>query len=43
MVDGQCLQPCHVVAINGIQFTADAEYPLHDGDAIVLLSADAGG
>jgi molybdopterin converting factor small subunit len=43
VVDGQRLQPCYVVAINGIQFTADAKHPLRDGDAIVLLSADAGG
>ncbi len=43
VVDGQRLQPSYVVAINGIQFTADAKHPLADGDAIVLLSADAGG
>ena len=43
VVDGQRLQPCYVVAINGIQFTADAEHPLRDGDAIILLAADAGG
>jgi molybdopterin synthase sulfur carrier subunit len=43
VVDGPCLQPRYVVAINGLQFTADATHPLRDGDAIVLLSADAGG
>jgi molybdopterin converting factor small subunit len=43
VVDGQRLQPCYVVAINGIQFTADAKHPLRDGDAIILLAADAGG
>ena len=43
VVDGQRLRPFYVVAINGIQFTADARHPLADGDAIVLLSADAGG
>ena len=43
VVDGQRLQPCYVVAINGVQFTADATHPLRDGDAIILLSADAGG
>jgi len=43
VVDGPRLQPRYVVAINGIQFTADAAHPLADGDAIVLLSADAGG
>ena len=43
VVDGTRLQPCYVVAINGIQFTADATHPLREGDAIVLLSADAGG
>jgi molybdopterin synthase sulfur carrier subunit len=43
VVDGPRLQRCYVVAINGIQFTADAAHPLRDGDAIVLLSADAGG
>ena len=43
VVDGRLLKPCYVVAINGIQFTADAEHPLRDGDAIILLAADAGG
>jgi molybdopterin converting factor small subunit len=43
VVDGQRLRPSYVVAINGVQFTADAGHPLRDGDAIVLLSADAGG
>ena len=43
VVDGKQLQPCYVVAINGIQFTADATHPLRDGDAIILLAADAGG
>ena len=43
VVDGKCLRPSYVVAINGIQFTADAEHPLRDGDAIILLAADAGG
>jgi len=43
VVDGQRLHPCYVVAINGVQFTADAKHPLTAGDAIVLLSADAGG
>jgi molybdopterin converting factor small subunit len=43
VVDGQRLQPSYVVAINGIQFTADAKHPLRDGDAVVLLAADAGG
>ena len=42
VVDGQRLQPCYVVAI-GVQFTSDAKHPLREGDAIVLLSADAGG
>ena len=43
VVDGQRLRPFYVVAINGVQFTADAKHPLRDGDAIILLSADAGG
>jgi molybdopterin converting factor small subunit len=43
VVDGQRLQPCYVVAINGVQFTSDAKHLLADGDAIVLLSSDAGG
>jgi len=43
VVDGQRLRPFYVVAINGVQFTADATHPLRDGDAIILLSADAGG
>ena len=43
VVDGQRLQPSYVVAINGVQFTSDAKHLLRDGDAIVLLSSDAGG
>lgn len=43
VVDGECLQPFYVVAINGVQFTAEAEHPLNDGDVVVLLAADGGG
>jgi molybdopterin converting factor small subunit len=43
VVDGECLQPFYVVAINGIHFTAEARHPLRDGDVVVLLAADAGG
>jgi molybdopterin converting factor small subunit len=37
------LQPQYIVAVNGIQFTADPKTPIADGDALVLISADAGG
>lgn len=37
------LSPAYVVAINGTQFDDDPERPLRDGDAVVILSAQAGG
>ena len=43
VVDGERLQPCYLVAVNGVQFTADPRTPLADGDVVVLVSAEAGG
>jgi sulfur-carrier protein len=37
------LAPSYMIAVNGLQMTADPATPLRDGDALVLLSADAGG
>jgi molybdopterin converting factor small subunit len=33
----------YVVNLNGERFVADVNTPLHTGDAILILSADAGG
>jgi sulfur-carrier protein len=43
VVDGERLNPSYLVAVNGVQLTADAGHPLRDGDILVLVSADAGG
>lgn len=43
VVDGEQLGACYLVAVNGLQLTADPRTPLADGDVIVLLAADAGG
>lgn len=37
------LSPSYMIAVNGLQMTADPGTPLRDGDVLVLLSADAGG
>ncbi|MCC6556947.1 MAG: MoaD/ThiS family protein [Polyangiaceae bacterium] len=37
------LGPAYLVAVNGLQITADPVTPLADGDVLVLISADAGG
>jgi sulfur-carrier protein len=43
VVDGRRLGAAYMVAVNGLQFTADPETPLRPGDVVLLLSADAGG
>lgn len=43
VVDGERLGAAYLVAVNGLQLTADPRTPLADGDHVVLLSADAGG
>jgi molybdopterin converting factor small subunit len=37
------LQPGYLANVNGLAFTADPKMPLQDGDAVLILSADAGG
>jgi molybdopterin converting factor small subunit len=37
------LSPSYMIAVNGLQMTADPRTELRDGDVLVLLSADAGG
>lgn len=37
------LLPSYMIALNGLQMTADSGTALRDGDVLVLLSADAGG
>ena len=37
------LQPTYMANINGESFTSDPEMPLHSGDTVMILSADAGG
>ena len=37
------LQPGFLVNINGRSFTTDAAKPVSGGDAVLILSADAGG
>jgi molybdopterin converting factor small subunit len=37
------LSPSYMIAVNGLQMTADPAAALRDGDVLVLLSADAGG
>lgn len=43
VVSAGILSPAYVIAINGIQFDDDPSARLHDGDVLVLLSAQAGG
>jgi sulfur-carrier protein len=43
VTSGGQLLPHYLVARNGLQFTADPETPLVQGDVLVLLSAEAGG
>ena len=37
------LQPSFLANINGENFTTDPQTPLESGDAVLILSADAGG
>ena len=37
------LSPSYMIAVNGLQMTANPSTPLGDGDVLVLLSADAKG
>lgn len=37
------LRPEFLLSINGRQFTSRGETPLSDGDAVLIVSADAGG
>jgi len=41
--DAGNLVPGYACSINGLEFVRTASAPVHDGDRIVLLSADAGG
>lgn len=43
VVHGSQLQPSYMIALNGLQMTADPQTSLCDGDILVLLAADAGG
>ena len=43
VIDEGRLRPFYLVAVNGAQLTADPTTPLHDGDVVALMSADAGG
>ena len=42
VLDGR-LQPSVVANLNGERFVSDPQTPLRDGDAVLILSADAGG
>ena len=37
------LRPEYLLNINGRQFTREHDIPLHDGDTVLILSADVGG
>ncbi len=37
------LRPGYVANVNGKTFTTDPNTPLHTGDCLLILSADAGG
>jgi molybdopterin converting factor small subunit len=40
--DGE-LQPGYLANVNGQTFSSNREMPLNEGDAVLILSADAGG
>ena len=42
-LDEEGLQPTFMANINGESFTTDPQTPLHPGDIVMILSADAGG
>ena len=41
--DGGRLRPGYLANLNGERFVSDPATPLADGDALLILSADAGG
>lgn len=41
--EGQRLRPGFAANLNGLRFVGDPATPLSDGDALLILSADAGG
>jgi molybdopterin converting factor small subunit len=42
-VDGQRLCPAYIVNVGGERFVTDPDFVLHSGDALLIMSADAGG
>ena len=40
---GEGLAPGYLACINARQFTIDTAVPLHEGDTVLILSADVGG
>ncbi|MFN0197375.1 MAG: MoaD/ThiS family protein [Planctomycetaceae bacterium] len=42
-LDGSDLRSGFLACINGKQFTTDGGQTLHDGDSLLILSADVGG
>lgn len=42
-VAGNALKTGYLACVNGTQFTTDTEKTLHDGDSLLILSADVGG
>ncbi len=42
-LDGCDLRSGYLACINGNQFTTDGKQTLHDGDSLLILSADVGG
>lgn len=42
-LDGEQLKPAYLACINGRKFTTDPRTRLAAGDAVLILSADAGG
>lgn len=42
-IDGRTLRSGYTINLNGQRFVSDPELPLSEGDAVMLLSIDAGG
>ncbi len=42
-LDGWRVRRGYLVAVDGRSFVTDPKLPLHEGSALVLMSADAGG
>lgn len=42
-LEGDCLKRGYIANINGQQFIRDTHAELHDGDSLLILSADLGG